>query len=366
MIADTERATPSRIRMLWTGLITASFMLTACGGDSTSPVGPADDGSNEPDDSPQPSFFGEWEARSDLGGVARDRGVAISIRDRGYVGLGQSEGDVLDDFWEYDPESDTWTQVADFAGGPRRGAAGFSIGGMGYIGTGYQPRIHLRDFWAYDPETNEWTRVADFGGDGRRGASGFALQGKGYLGTGSVKPSDGQVSDFWEYDPVSDSWTQRADVPGPRRYFAYAFALDFAFSDVHGDRGYIGGGWGEVAPQAFRDLWIYDPTTDDWNQGPNLPASGRVWATAFSVNGKGYVGLGHTGQQGGAEGSRFLDDFFEYDPGPNQWNAVASWPASRRMAPVAFSVGDRGYVGTGWDGELQHRDLQEFTPPSDP
>ena len=40
------------------------------------------------------------------------------------------------DFWEYDPTTNTWTQKANFGGTPRDGAVGFSIGSKGYIGTG--------------------------------------------------------------------------------------------------------------------------------------------------------------------------------------------------------------------------------------
>ena len=44
---------------------------------------------------------------------------------------------VTNDFWEYDPSTNTWTQKADFGGTARNWAVGFSIGNKGYIGTGY-------------------------------------------------------------------------------------------------------------------------------------------------------------------------------------------------------------------------------------
>lgn len=351
--------TLDRLRILATLGLLAPLAIAACGGSSTVPTAPERE---EPDEAPQPSFDGEWTSMAELGGAARDRGVALTIGDRGYVGLGQENQRPLADFWEYDPETGAWTQKADFGGGARFGAAGFSIGTKGYVGTGFD-EAHLADFWEYDPVTNRWSRRADFTGGARRGAVGFSLDGKGYLGTGSVKKSGGQTTDFWEYDPVSDAWTRMADLPGPKRYFAFSFALDFTFSDRFGDRGYIGGGWGEGAAEALQDLWIYDPATDEWSRGPRYPGPGRVWAAAFSISGKGYVGLGHTGQPGGSGGSNLLDDFWRYDPNDSEWTRMAGWPSSPRQAPVAFAVGETGYVGTGWDGNTHHRDLWAFTPP---
>jgi N-acetylneuraminic acid mutarotase len=55
-----------------------------------------------------------------------------------------------------------WTQKADFAGGNRRFAAGFSIGEKGYLGTGYNEGWTARkDFYEYDPATDTWTQIAD-------------------------------------------------------------------------------------------------------------------------------------------------------------------------------------------------------------
>src|SRR5437870_3933251 len=62
----------------------------------------------------------------------RNSGVGFSIGTKGYIGLGNN----YIDFWEYDPNTNTWTQKANFAGNARSGAVGFSIGNKGYVGTG--------------------------------------------------------------------------------------------------------------------------------------------------------------------------------------------------------------------------------------
>ena len=58
----------------------------------------------------------------------------------------------------------------------RRHAVGFSIGNKGYVGTGYDNNINYHnDFWEYDPATDTWTQKANFGGGARYGAVGFSI-----------------------------------------------------------------------------------------------------------------------------------------------------------------------------------------------
>lgn len=344
----TRRRLPggaSALALLW---------LSACGGGDDGPTAP-------PPPAPPPSASGEWTQMASLPGVTRDRAVAFSIGDRGYVGLGQGTvPGTYQDFWEYDPATDTWTQKADFGGGPRASAAGFSIGEKGFIGTGVSEDETgdgkpLKDFWEYDPETNTWTRRADFGGSARFGAVGFSIAGKGYLGTGKVSLTGGHVSDFWEYDPSTDSWTQRAAVPDPPRQHGVGFAI--------GDRGYVGLGWSSGHDEAFQDFYEYDPSTDTWSRKADLAGFGRVWAAGFSAGGKGYVGTGNRGRPRPQVGTDRLGDFWEYDPSVDGWVETAGWPSTPRLAPVGFSIGGKGYVGTGWDGNEHHQDLWAFTPP---
>src|SRR6185295_18974840 len=78
-----------------------------------------------------------WTQKASFPGNNRDFPFSFSIGSKGYVGCGQdTNGNVLSDFWEYDPSSNTWAQKADFGGAPRWTATGFSIGNKGYAGLG--------------------------------------------------------------------------------------------------------------------------------------------------------------------------------------------------------------------------------------
>src|SRR5262245_152482 len=95
-----------------------------------------------------------------------------------------------------------WNRIADFGGGDRITAVAFSIGDKGYMGTGIGSPSSGNDFWEYDPSTDTWTQKANFGGIPRYDATGFSIGDKGYLGTGSTNGTD-YLKDFWEYDPAT-------------------------------------------------------------------------------------------------------------------------------------------------------------------
>ena len=43
-------------------------------------------------------------------------------------------------------------------------------------------------------------------------------------------------------------------------------------------------------------------------------------------------------------------DFWEYDPAANAWTQKADFGGTARYCAVGFSIGSKGYIGTGWDG----------------
>ena len=142
-----------------------------------------------------------WTQKADFGGSEREAAIGFAIGTKGYIGTGADFFFTWSDFWEYDPGTNIWTQKADFLGGERQSATGFAIGTKGYIGTGaipsgFEPYM-VQDFWEYDPGINVWTQKADYGGSARLGATGFAIGTNGYIGFGLA--TDGLKNDLWEY-----------------------------------------------------------------------------------------------------------------------------------------------------------------------
>lgn len=178
-----------------------------------------------------------WTRKADFKGVARHSAVGLSIGSKGYIGTGLDSITDMRDFWEYNPETNSWVQKADFPGRARSRATGFTIGNKGYLGTGYSAGLGTnedhKDFWEYNPDTDSWEKKADFGGFERQDATSFSIDGFGYIGTGYGN-SGKFLKDLWEYNPLSDSWVQKSDLPGEPRLAATGLSI--------GTKGYIGFG----------------------------------------------------------------------------------------------------------------------------
>ncbi|TAL59241.1 MAG: T9SS type B sorting domain-containing protein [Bacteroidetes bacterium] len=292
---------------------------------------------------------GTWVQKANVGGPVRTFAVGFSIGTKGYIGTGTSG---IADFWEYDPSANTWTQKANFSGGVRYGAVGFSIGTKGYIGTGCNNGFSVfNDFWEYDPSVNTWIQKANFGGAPRTSAVGFSIGTKGYIGTGSLTcmTISSMAQDFWEYDPSVNTWTQKTNFGGASRGYAAGFSI--------GTKGYIGTGLGTIS--YYNDFWEWDQATNAWTQIANFGPA-RCEAIGFSIGNCGYIGVGTVSIPTGS-----MDDFWRYDASTNTWVQDANFGGGLREAVAAFSIGCKGYVGTGWVNDANPKtDFWEFTPAS--
>lgn len=271
-----------------------------------------------------------WVSKADFGGRPRYGAVSFSIDTKGYLGSGNAFGMHGNDFWQYNPEINVWTQIADIPETAGIYGVGFAIGNKGYVGTGFNendgnPR---KDFWEYDPLINTWTRKADFAGTARHYAAGFSIGNKGYIGTGYA---GGWTKDFWEYDPAVDTWTRKADYGGPATIEAVGVSL--------GNKGYIGTGYAtQVGP--YNQFWEYDPAADTWTRKADFPGSPRYWATGFALGTKAYIGTGY---------GTNTSDLWEYNPATDTWTKKADFAGTARYAATSFSIGNKGYIGTGTD-----------------
>jgi len=81
-----------------------------------------------------------------------------------------------------------------------------------------------------------------------------------------------------------------------------------------------------------------------WTQKANIGV-GRVAAVGFSIGTKGYIGTGY-------DGFSWLSDFWEWDQATDTWSQKASIPAPARELAVGFSIGTKGYIGTGRDSAV--------------
>jgi len=196
-----------------------------------------------------------------------------------------------------------------------------------------------------------WTQVADFGGGVRSATAVFSIDSKGYVLGGS---DGGQFyNDLWEYDPQTNSWTQMSSLPAVKRANAVAFSI--------GSKAYVGTGYCGGTTYCA-DFWEWDQATNTWTQITSFPGEGGIGLTscvAFSIGGRGYVG---TGWRTGASGFVFSKEFWEYETSAGAWSRKADFPGTARLAAVGFAIEDRGYIGTGEDSLGDCSDFWEYNP----
>lgn len=90
---------------------------------------------------------------------------------------------------------------------------------------------------------------------------------------------------------------------------------------------------------------------DSWIKKDSIGGSGRYGAASFSIGTKGYIGTGFPKSK----------DFWEYDSFSDTWSQKSDFGGTARFIAVGFSIGTKGYIGTGNDG-VQQNDFWEFDP----
>lgn len=273
-----------------------------------------------------------WEELSPFPGTPFRNAVSFVIDGIAYIATGHDGSDYIDPFWKYDPSTDSWEELAPFPGGPMSFPVAFALGDKGYVTLGGigadQPdrTFYNKILWEYDPETNEWSEKSEFPGEGRWRGFAFVINGMAYVGGGDRENrvnynfSGLDFTDCYRYDPVQDQWSAIADFPEGYGVGCYALSID--------GKGYVGEG---AQHQLFADyrtkVWEYDPLTDVWAHVSNTPGPqfGRMKSFSGTYNGKAYIG----GGRNYTTFSHMFGDFYEWDiegtpavPDYEFWNSM--------------------------------------------
>lgn len=149
------------------------------------------------------------------------------------------------------------------------------------------------------------------------------------------------------YSPIVDTltvypWYYVTDIPGLPRTQAVSFAI--------GSKAYIGTGVYQN-DMFLEDLWEYDTETGAWTQKANYPEGKVRGLTAFSVNGKGYAGMGY--RRSGTNEGEPMNTFYEYDPTSNSWTRIQDYPGPLNDNNLhdAFSLNNKGYIASAKENE---------------
>ncbi len=207
----------------------------------------------------------------------------------------------------------------------------------------------------YDPATNRWSTGAQPPLEMHHFQA-LPYQGKIYVMgafTGGY-PDETPIPHCYVYDPTSDEWEQGFEIPEARRRGAAGVA-------VHNDRFYLVCGIRNGHLGDYKNwLDVYDPATDTWTQLPDAPHT-RDHFQAVAVNGKLYAA-------GGRNSSAATEQTFEltipevdvYDVATQTWETLpAKLPTERAGSTTVLLNGHVVVIGGESDAmETAHHQVE--------
>ncbi len=93
-----------------------------------------------------------------------------------------------------------------------------------------------------------------------------------------------------------------------------------------------------------------------WKAVADFPGVPRQYASAFTVGDNGYVGLGYNR-------SGYYQDIYKYNAATDTWTEMATFLGGKRRGASTFTIGNIAYVGFGTNNSGTNvRDLYQFEP----
>lgn len=265
----------------------------------------------------------------------------------------------------FSASAQTWVAKADFPGTARSRGVAFSIGNFGYMGLGDSK---TKDFWKYTPATDTWSAAADFPGVARNGAVAAVVNGKAYIGLGGLDGSFGDPTayydDFYEYDPATNKWTKKASIPNG----GIINSTYFGFDNINGGTVYVLMGQ-KLNNSASPEVYAYTVSKDTWAKVENVKMPDGTYpfhsTASFKWNNKAYF-------TGGKNASVVYSSLYEFDPAKlatNPWtklNVNDDYTMGYRCA--SFGIGNKAYSCYGNKANVVVYDgtTKGFTTETDP
>ncbi|CAH8284029.1 galactose oxidase-like protein [Mariniflexile fucanivorans] len=100
-----------------------------------------------------------------------------------------------------------------------------------------------------------------------------------------------------------------------------------------------------------------DDDTDrgNWQERSVFDGTPRSNSISFTIGNFGYMGTGY-------DGDDYLNDFWQYNIEGNYWVQKADFEGVARSSASGFAIDEKGYVGVGFDGDDELGDFWEYNP----
>ncbi|MDO9184187.1 MAG: kelch repeat-containing protein [Bacteriovorax sp.] len=100
-----------------------------------------------------------------------------------------------------------------------------------------------------------------------------------------------------------------------------------------------------------------DTEMGNWVEGSSFDGDARGNSVAFVIGDKGYLVSGYNGDD-------YLNDLWEYNKEGDFWAQKSDFPGNARSGAVGFELNGKGYFGTGYDGDNKLNDFWSYDPTS--
>lgn len=96
-----------------------------------------------------------------------------------------------------------------------------------------------------------------------------------------------------------------------------------------------------------------DSLLGNWIDRSVFDGTPRSSSIAYTLGDKGYMGTGF-------DGDDYLKDFWVYDINGDFWSQLSDFPGIERSAASSFGIGSSIYVGLGFDGDFELGDFYQY------
>ncbi len=265
------------------------------------------------------------------------------------------------DTWEYDLNSDTWTQKSPVIQPQAR-----RLQCMAYdsesdrivLFGGYDTKTLFNDTWEYDLNSDTWIEKSPSTPPSIRFSHSMVYDSESdriVLFGGATNTC---LSDTWEYDLNSDTWTRKSPSASPTARGWHGTAYD-----SESDRIVLFGGYNRS--NYLNDTWEYDLNSDTWTCKSPLTSPSERWS----------AGMGYSNQGdklvlfGGAKDNICFDDTWEYDLNSDTWTqeSPSASPSARNAYGLEYDSRSKRFVffgGYEFDGTnyTYFNDTWEYVP----
>jgi len=124
-----------------------------------------------------------WTQLPNFPGVPRHHPFYFDLNGYAYVGFGHGAG-IYSDFYRWNLETEAWEQLDDFPGESRVAGTQFSHEGFGYVLSGDgddHDFMNEGEFWQYEPEEDSWNQLPSHPGLSRWAPGSFIIDGVVYF-----------------------------------------------------------------------------------------------------------------------------------------------------------------------------------------